>query len=350
MAIEPDPKSDNVNDDSEEFNRHFDEFASGKKTPDPNEEKDEENPEQPDGNGPGEDEPSSPAEDDKSKAADEGEDKTEEAASGEADKEPHGEKPSGEQAPDDEWAALPPEVKEKVLQLQREKEEAVHRAASDANRVAALRRQLHQAKLASPHGAKPSDEKPTEAQKALDGKIKQLREDYGDIAEPLLELIEHQRNELTTVHAQLDGLSEAQQAQVIAAETQALQARHPDWRSVAQSPDFAGWLEVQPDNIQRLAGSWDARETSVVLTLFKAERMQATGQQQQRQEQDKKADPAEKAAEKKPDAATGARRSQQLDGGRDVRSRPAPAASGPPEDFDSAFDFYVARRQAKARR
>ena len=120
---------------------------------------------------------------------------------------------------------------------------------------------------------------------------------------------------------------------------------HPDWRTVAQSPDFAGWLQIQPDNIQRLASSWDARETSVVLTLFKAERAEATGQKPQQE-----APAKEEQQQAKPDAATGVKRSQQLDGGRDVRSRPAPAASGPPEDFDAAFKYFTEKRRLAASR
>ena len=233
---------------------------------------------------------------------------------------------------------MPAEVRAQIEQLQRERDEALHRARSDASRVAALSRKLQQATVVTPSATPAPDAKATEAQKALDGKIEQLRKDYGDIADPLIELIENQRKELDSVRTTLTGLNEAQQAQVIAEETQALEARHPDWRNIAQSPDFAGWLEVQPENIQRLAGSWDARETSVVLTLFKAERAEPSGQTQE----------APPAPAQTANAATDARRSQQLEGGRDVRSRPAPAASGPPDDFDAAFKYYEERRRQKA--
>jgi hypothetical protein len=77
----------------------------------------------------------------------------------------------------------------------------------------------------------------------------------------------------------------------------------------------------------------------VVLTLFKAEAAEATGQKAEA--------PGEPAPKPKPDAATGARRSQQLDGGRDVGSRPAPAASDAPEDFDAAFTFFAEKRRLK---
>lgn len=355
MTIEPDPKPDSIDDSDEGFAKHFNEFASGDTKPDPDSEKGK-NEAKPDGNGPAEDEPSAPekegeaeekSEGEPDKEAADGEEEAEEATSGEGAEKPDGSQPSEEQAPDDEWASLPDELKAKVEQLRKEKDEAVHRASSDANRVAALSRKLHQLQIAGQPSGEPRSEQQTEAQKALDGKIKQLKEDYPEVAEPLIELLEAQKKELTTVRTQLEGLSEVQQAQVIATETQALDAKHPDWRQVAQSTDFAGWLGVQPENIQRLANSWDARETSVVLTLFKAERMETTGQTQTGKPPEKKPEAEQKP---KPDAATGERRSQQLDGGRDVRSKPAPAASGPPEDFESAFQYFTEKRRLAASR
>lgn len=327
MAIDPDPKPANIPDSDDGFAEAFNEFAAGK-TPAPHPD-DENEPEAPGGNGPEEEAEVPEEEEAPSEPAAEAE-PAETATPGEAETEGASQPPSEEPAPDP-WANLSDEQKALLAELTRERDEAIHRASSDANRVAALTRKLQTLSVA---GAPPQEAPaPTEAQKALDGKIKQLREDYGEIAEPLIELIEVQKKELDTVRTTLAGLNEAQQAQVIAHETVALEQRHPDWRNIAQSGDFAGWLEVQPPNIQRLAQSWDARETSVVLTLFKAERAEATGQTQ-----------TETPPAPKPDAATGARREQQLEGSKTVRSRPAPAASGPPEDFDAAFKYFEEKR------
>jgi hypothetical protein len=333
MTVATDPKDVSFNDSDDEFDRHFEEFASGKKT-DPDTEVKEE-PGEPDGNGP-DGEPPAPAEV-KTEAATGTEHQPDDATSGDADPDGGSQPPEGEQAPDP-WANVPAELKSQYEAVMRERDEARHKAQSDANRVAALSRKLSQLTTATPSSAPAPDDQPSEAQKALDNKIEQLRKDYGDIADPLIELIENQRKELSTVRTVLTGLSEERQAQVIATETQALEARHPDWRTIANSPDFGSWLEVQPPNIQSLATSWDARETSVVLTLFKAEKAETTGPKVETPAQE----PTPKA-----DAATGARRSQQLDGGRDVRSKPAPAASDAPEDFDAAFEFFAQKRNLK---
>lgn len=340
MSIATDPNPDSLADSDDDFEKHFKEFADGKS---PSSEEQIETGE-PEGNDP-EEKPAAPAEgDDKKPEAATEEDKPQASVtSGEAKPEGGSQPPEGEKAPDP-WEGIPEEKLELIRQLERERDEARHKANSDANRVAALSRKLQQLTTAPASSATkaPEAEEPTEAQKALDEKIKQLRADYGEIADPLIELIEQQRSELKTVRSTLEGLSEQQQAQVIATEAAALEERHPDWRDIAQSPDFSGWLSYQPENIQRLASSWDARETSVVLTLFKAERAEASGQTQQATQQQTQPQKAE--------AATGARRSQQLEGGRDVRSRPAPAASEPPDDFDAAFKFFEEKRKVAASR
>lgn len=335
MAVATDPKADSLPDSDDDFEKHFEEFAAAKigQAPDPEE---PDGNDEPGGNGPDEKDPAPAEEDDKSDAATE-EPSEDDATPGDAKPDGGSQPPEGEKAPD-LWANAPDELKAEYAKIQKERDEALHKASSDANRVAALSKKLQQLQLATPPSAPAPEEKPSEAQLALDGKVKQLREDYGEIAEPLIELIEQQKKELSTVRTVLTGLSQERQAQVIAVEQQALEERHPDWRDIAVSTDFEGWLEVQPDNIKRLATSWDARETSVVLTLFKAERAETTGQGTETPPKEEKP---------KADAATGARRSQQLDGGRDVGSRPAPAASDAPEDFDAAFEHFSRKRQLK---
>lgn len=323
MQVATDPNLEQNADSDDEFDKHFKEFADAKDTGSPPPEDDEE-PGEPEGNGPEGDE-ATPAE----PAATEPP-PTDDATSGEAKPE-GGDKPPKEQAPDP-FANLPDDVRAAIAAIEKDRDDARHRASSDANRVAALSRKLNELQSSTASAPAPAAEK-TEAQKALDDKITQLREDYGDIADPLIELIETQRQELNTVRTVLTGLSDERREQVIAQETQALAARHPDWQEVAKSPDFQSWLQIQPPNIQGLAESWDARETSVVLTLFKSEKVEATGQG------------TATVATPKPDAATGARRSQQLEGSRDTRSRPAPAASEAPDDFDAAFEFFRQKRE-----
>lgn len=237
------------------------------------------------------------------------------------------------EAAPDPWASAPPELKALWEQERQAREQAEHRARSDAARVAALSRKL--ATVTPP----PQAAEPSEAQKALDAKVKQLREDFPDVAEPIIALIESQRAELSSVKQHVAAVTADQHEVQVARELAALQERHPDWQQVAANPKFGEWLATQPSNVQALAGSWDARETGVVLTLFKVESGIATGGQQR----EAPAAPAPAA----PAAATDTKRARQLEGGADVRSRPAAVASGAPDDYDAAFAHFAAKQEAK---
>lgn len=93
--------------------------------------------------------------------------------------------------------------------------------------------------------------------------------------------------------------------------------------------------------VQQLAQSVDAREVSTLLTLFKKEL--GIGESQTQVQQDQQAATV---------AAAGVKRKQQLDGGRVVSSRPAPAANGPTDGdgFESHFEYYSKKREAQRNR
>jgi len=53
-------------------------------------------------------------------------------------------------------------------------------------------------------------------------------------------------------------------------ESKLLAMRHPDWQTIAQSPDFSIWLAGQPQEVQQLArDSWSADAVSIVLDAYK---------------------------------------------------------------------------------
>lgn len=325
-----DPQAAVVNNEEDDFAKHFEEFASGSKVPDPAPE------------APPSEEPSSEGNDPEEPKVGGDEPPADEPPAGVTSDPPAGDpKPPAEPAPDP-WANVPPELKAQFDQLQRERDEARHKASSDAKRVSALSRKLNELERSATPAPPPQQEQRSEGQKALDEKISKLREEYPDVAGPLIEALQAQRDELTEVRSRMESVTQDRQAAYIEQEQAALDARHPDWRDIAADPSFAEWIESQPEGIQRLATSWDAQETSVALTLYKAERMAPTSQ-------GTAAPPAPPAAPAPEAAATDARRSQQLEGGRDVRSRPAPASSGPPEDFEAAFAYFAERAENKKR-
>lgn len=323
MGDDQDPNVVN-NDEDEGFSSAFDEFAAARSgAPETVEQEDEPSPE-PEGNDPEEHKSEAPAE-----------------AAADADAPPasvtSGDQATGAAAPEaapDPWAQAPAELRELYERERKAREQAEHRARSDAARVAALSRKLAttaNGSASAPPAANGGGE-PTEAQKALDAKIAQLKEDFPAVADPLIELIQAQRDELSSVKAVLNDVSEERQAAVVAAELSALEERHPDWREVASAPEFGEWLVNQPPTVQALSNSWDAKETGAVLTLFKLERGMTASQGG--------APGGEPAAA----TATDAKRARQLEGGADVRSKPAPATSGAPNDFEAAFAHFSAKK------
>ena len=234
------------------------------------------------------------------------------------------------EASDDRWKDVPDNIRTQIAAIEKERDEARHKAKSDAERVQALSRKLHS--LTSADKPAPAKEvEPTEAQKALDAKVTQLREDYPEVAEPVLELLAAQRAELSKVTTKLETVEEDRKAQFVAQQEALLTEVHPDWQQIAGEDRFKEWVAAQPEGIQNLTNSYDARETSTVLTLYKME-VEAASQGEGR------------IAPTPEQVATEARRREQLNGGVAIKTRAAPVTSGPPDDFEGAALYYEAKK------
>jgi hypothetical protein len=267
-----------------------------------------------------------------------------------------GDKPAaGEVDPSDPWANASPALLAEKLRLENALAAERHRANGASGRASGLHRELNALKATV---EKPEPEaQPSEAKKALDDKIAQLKEDFPEIAGPLIELLEVQSAQITDLRGKVTPITEATEAEALQASFKALGAKHPDYQSYGDpsNPDYAPWLAQQPqkvreDNqayrtwladqapgIQNLAKSWDPDDCGVVLSLFKTAKAEASLQA--------RAD----TGGGKTDTATGDRRQRQLDGGREVRSKPLPASTGAPEnDFDGAFNHFAKRHERKA--
>lgn len=322
MSIEQDPEI--VDNGDEDFEKHFNEIAASKSAPlsedATHEEKSEVEPDLADASA--------------DKAPEEGEKK----------EPPSDDKAGADKAPDDKapdpWAEAPENLREQYQKVMQELERTRHAALSDRNRVAALSRKLHSLTATAEREKKASE--PTEAQKALDAKLAKLKEEAPEVAEPIIEALEAQREQLKAVKEMTDTVARDRDEAIVAAQLQALQKMHPDFLEIREDEKWGIWLAEQPSNIQALANSWDAREVSVALTLFKTDMMEAAPKPEAE---------AEKSEEKpKAKSETDTKREQQLEAAADVRSKPAPLASGPPEDFEAAFEYFRKRREAAARR
>jgi hypothetical protein len=165
----------------------------------------------------------------------------------------------------------------------------------------------------------------------IEARLKAATDEYGDILGPLPELITELRSKIGKLEASATRHEVDQDARALEEAYGTLEKAHPDYREIAADPKFAQWVGQQPQGVQALANSFDPQEVSLSLQLFKAER--SAGSQ------------ASRDAGEGGDGgtATGDRRKRQLEGSRQAPSRGAPAATGVPDDFSSAF-----KQRAKA--
>jgi len=259
---------------------------------------------------------------------------------------------SGEAKAFDPWAGMTPEQRSYW-----ERKESSER--SNRGRVGALTKKLNTFSNASPApSAAPkkqeeqgkadegkSDEEEAETTASdLDKELQKVVEDYGDVVGPIAEV-------LKKVRAEIEDLKKApaikdeidSDAEAIAEALGALEKVHPDYQAIASDKNFAAWLADQPQKVIDLANSYDPREVSLTLTLYKTERSAATAKQSG-EGGEKEGQEADQG--KQDSTATDDKRKRQLEGSRQVPGKGQPAAAGVPNDFSSAFK---ARAEATAK-
>lgn len=243
----------------------------------------------------------------------------------------------------DPWQGLSPEQKAYFERLR-------HSEVSQRGRVASLTRKLEgrqeQAPAApppppAPAATAPAAESQPEA-KDLDARLKQAVEDYPDAVGPLADVIAEIRERIGGLETKVDPITEKADDAAMAAEFAKLEELHPDYREIGADPSWDAWLKDQPQPVQQLGSSYDAKNVSLAISLFKAERAAAIQRLNPPAENTTDTDP-------KPNA-TDARRERQLDASRQVPGKGGPAAGGVPDDFSAAFHARVQQQEAQAKR
>lgn len=214
-------------------------------------------------------------------------------------------------------------IEDQLDAAQGELQQWQHRYNSDLGRQNAYQRQLKEQqqtieKLQQSSTASPS---------AGDNSWKLVAEDYPDIAEGVKSLFEKQANEhrfeLDRVRGELQPIQEQARKSYVDQQFVMLENEHPDYREVAVSEEFKGWVATQPGPIQEMIQSEQAGDAAYLLRAYKNDvqpGQQATSELKQRRE-------------------------KQLRQGQTVPSRGGRSKSNlPPEDdFEAAFDFFASR-------
>lgn len=237
---------------------------------------------------------------------------------------------------------VPEDRREQYRQLVGGIEADLQRLRSDDGRVAAYQQRYTEAKSRAEElqtklqalEAKPATATTTQQQQDAKDELDELAQEFPELSkqinirfEKLIQRLAPQPAQQPAAATEPDRSTAKPQPAVnadvedLAREYAALQAAHPDYKQVSGSPEFVAWIKSQPTAVVGLAGSNRAADAIYVMDTFKADR-------QRRNE-------AAAAAKKQADR-------QRLAASVGVRSTPSRAAT-PPDDFESAFEFYASR-------
>ena len=240
--------------------------------------------------------------------------------------------PAQEPASDDIWANAPPELRAAHEAAMRDSAEKVTRLKGQ---VSASDRQLYQLRQRQ---APPANQPAATDVAALlkSDRIKQFREEYGEISEPVIELVEGLLGEVLTVKGSVSNIDDQRAQDFVDSQLSIYEKDHPDWREYATHAGWNDWIAGQPRHIQEAAQRnaefiVDASEASDVLTRFKASIAPPAQQEPQ------------PAPAPQPQPQPDARRESQLKGAQAVDAKGPAAGSGDPDNFDVAFDRAAAK-------
>lgn len=265
---------------------------------------------------------------------------------GSSDEPPAGDEPpanqgtSGDQpqgSSDDIWSSVPEAVR---VAHQREIEQRDARAAELERRLREKGNELALARRTAPQQAgssTPSEDQTSGNPPAVPPEqIQQLKEEYGEIAGPLITMIEAQQRQIAELAKPVQQLTASQQVQAEQANLSRLDELAPDWRDLATKPEFQTFRTNAPRMVREaLDRNWDQIvDPEEAAAAFEYFRMKAGFTLPQAANQDPQPNPL------------AAKRERQLAAGRDSGSSGgAPVANQVPDDFDTAVDALLSNRR-----
>lgn len=249
------------------------------------------------------------------------------------------EPPAGQTPTNDIWANATPELREAheaAIRDEKLRTETIKGRQSAADRkIAELTAQLARAGQGDQGGSpqQPGATEPKQEVLADDAALKQLREDYPEVAGPLLDLIAKQNEQLAKLTPAVTAFETQQKSAAISEQENLLTKEHSDWADAATDDRFGGWLESQPRAIKEamqrnFSAIVDGAEAALVIGKFKADVGFAKA-------------PAPTPTPTPTPAEQ--RRQRQLANGRDAGGNGPAMTAGIPDDFDAATDVFLSK-------
>ena len=156
---------------------------------------------------------------------------------------------------------------------------------------------------------------------AEDPDVKKLKEDFPEVAGPVMKMFEAQAEKTKEIQDQLDRRSASDQKSQFLENERLLGEQHSDWKEVAATPQFMAWLDAQPQLVKAAAQrNGDAivnlEEAAFLFDTFKLAQGKAAAP-----------NPAPPKSEDPPKTALSAKRQAQLESSVTPTAKGAPKAS-----------------------
>jgi len=253
------------------------------------------------------------------------------------DDQEYGDESSNNNDQNDIWTDVPVEAHEAYKAERERADKLEHANKSETGRVSGLRRTISnlQAQLAT---APKADAKGNaDGQGGVsDEEAKKFRSEYPEIAGPVEKMMTVIRKENEGLRTQVASHDTDRHIAGLEREAEALTQSHEDWETVVVSEGFGHWLTQQPQYVQEAAmrngnDIVNSEEAGDIIARFKSQ----TGRQQPESSDTANAEKAKRNIAGK--------RKRQLDSAATIPSRTLGAGSGPPDDFDSAFQHFASK-------
>lgn len=164
----------------------------------------------------------------------------------------------------------------KIPQLEQANAQLLHHVKTAEGRVAAMQREFQQSRQA----ATAVNDAPTQGQMSAAAKNpekwEQLKQDFPEWASAMEEYVGAQLRGMPSNGVQATQVVDYVQAQLAqqqeqiryAIEEAKVEGKYEDWRTTINTPEFAQWLAIQPNDVRALADSQSGRDAIRMLDMF----------------------------------------------------------------------------------
>ncbi|MCW7556492.1 hypothetical protein NX722_28420 [Endozoicomonas gorgoniicola] len=177
----------------------------------------------------------------------------------------------------DDWEQKYKSVNGRVHAYQRQAEDSKRQLSSAQEEIAGLRRQLEAANTQKPDGKRqPQHNAADTSVTDVNGLDLEEVKDYSPEAHSALvqqqSTINQLQEELNALKQQSHTTEQAQQQRVTDDHIAAINAAHPDVSEVVNAPEFASWMDNQPNAVRRINETGSTEDVIWMLDQFKASR------------------------------------------------------------------------------